>query len=85
MRFAGTSAVNWVELTTVVFRRVVLRNTCAPGRKDAPLMVSLKAGPPAVTVVGEIVEMVGMGGAMVSGSGFDCVSPFATMICASPT
>ena len=64
-----------VPLTTVVFNGPLFSKTTAPVRKLVPFTVSVKAGPPAVTEVGEMLLIVGVGGATVRGSGLDAALP----------
>jgi hypothetical protein len=55
MSLAGIAAVSWAALTNVVVRFEPLTWTVAPLTKFEPLAVSVKAGPPAVAVVGEML------------------------------
>jgi hypothetical protein len=58
-RAAGTGAVSRVALTTVVGRIVRFHSTTARGANPLPLMVSVKAGAPAVTELGLREVMAG--------------------------
>jgi hypothetical protein len=60
MLAAGIAAVNWVELTNVVAGADPPKLTVEPATKFVPLIVSVKAAPPAAAVFGEIVVMVGV-------------------------
>jgi hypothetical protein len=57
---AGTTAVNWVELKTVVTNGVVVvptfQFTVAPGPKSVPVIVSVNAAAPGATASGDISE-----------------------------
>jgi hypothetical protein len=59
---AGMAAVNCVELTNVVVGAAPPKLTTEPATKFAPLIVSVKAAPPARAVVGEIVLIDGGSG-----------------------
>ena len=61
MSVAGTEAVSCVELTNVVVRLLPFQLTTDPDTKLEPLTVRVKADPPAVALVGEIVLMAGVG------------------------
>jgi hypothetical protein len=58
-RAAGTDAVSCVALTTVVKRGVTFHSTTARGANPLPLMVSVKAGAPAVAELGLSEVMAG--------------------------
>ena len=58
---AGTAAVNCVALTNVVAGAVPLKLTVVAGTKFVPLIVSVKAAPPAMALFGEIEVIVGVG------------------------
>jgi len=47
IRLAGTVAVSWVTLTTVVVSAVPFQYAVAPTTKCVPAIVSVKAAPPA--------------------------------------
>lgn len=51
--------VNWVALTNVVATLIRLKLICEPGTKPLPLTVSVKPGPPAVALAGEMFETTG--------------------------
>jgi hypothetical protein len=59
---AGMAAVNCVELTNVVAGADPPKLTIDAATKFAPLIVSVKAVPPATALFGEIVVTVGVGG-----------------------
>src|SRR5438132_54065 len=61
MSLAGMAAVSRVALTNVVVRALLFQRTLAPETKPVPSTVSVKAGPPAVAVLGVSVVMVGAG------------------------
>jgi hypothetical protein len=65
IRAAGTAAVSWLALTVVVVNAVVPHFAVAPETKFAPLIVSVKAAPPAVAQLGLKLVIVG-GGLMVN-------------------
>ena len=52
IRFAGTCAVSWVALTTLVASAVAPHWTTAPVRKPVPVTVRVKAALPATTLGG---------------------------------
>jgi hypothetical protein len=58
---AGMAAVNCVELTNVVTGADPATLTIEDATKLVPLMVSVKAPPPATLLFGEIVVIVGVG------------------------
>jgi hypothetical protein len=60
MATAGMAAVNRVELTTVVAGVVPPKLTTEAATKFVPLTVSVKAAPPAASLVGEIPTIVGL-------------------------
>jgi hypothetical protein len=61
MSLASICAVTCVELTTVVVRLLPLALTTEELMKFVPFTVSVNAAPPAVTLDGEMLEMVGTG------------------------
>ena len=61
MLAAGMAAVNWVELTKVVASADPPKLTTEAATKFVPLIVSVKAAPPAAVLFGEIVVIVGVG------------------------
>jgi hypothetical protein len=61
MAAAGMAAVNCVELTNVVLLAVPPKLTVEAATKFVPLIVSVRAAPPATTLFGEIVVIVGVG------------------------
>ena len=61
MLAAGMAAVNCVELTKVVPGADPPKLTVEAATKFVPLIVSVKAGPPATVLFGEIVVIVGVG------------------------
>lgn len=82
---AGTDAVNWVALTNVVVKAVLLNETTAPVRKFVPFTVRVVAALPAITVDGEMLVRVGVGTVMVKLTALDAVPPaFVAVICAVP-
>jgi hypothetical protein len=52
IRFANTGAVSCVELMTLVAKLAPFHCTTAPDVNPAPFTVSVKAGPPAVALLG---------------------------------
>ena len=66
---AGMAAVNCVALTNVVAGAVPLKLTIEAAKKFVPLIVSVKAPPPATALVGEMVEIVGVGLEPLGGGG----------------
>jgi hypothetical protein len=60
MLAAGMAAVNCVELTKVVVGADPPKLTVDAATKFVPLIVSVKAAPPATVVFGEIVVIVGV-------------------------
>jgi hypothetical protein len=56
---AGMAAVNCVELTNVVAGADPPKLTTEAATKFVPLIVSVKAGPPARPLFGEIVVIIG--------------------------
>ena len=69
MLAAGMAAVNCVEFTNVVAVADPPKLTIEVATKLVPLIVSVKAAPPATVVFGEIVVIVG-----VSGGGAGCLA-----------
>jgi len=61
MLAAGMAAVNCVELTKVVAGADPPKLTVEPATKFVPLIVSVKAAPPATVLLGEIAVIVGVG------------------------
>jgi len=61
MSLAGIAAVTWVLLTKVVVRLEPFTFTTAPFTKFVPFAVRVKAEPPTVAVVGEMLVSVGAG------------------------
>jgi hypothetical protein len=61
MLAAGMAAVNCVELTNVVAGADPPKLTIEPAAKLPPLIVSVKAAPPAIALFGEIVVIAGVG------------------------
>jgi hypothetical protein len=58
---AVIEAVNWVLLTKVVVRLLPLKRTTEPAKKFVPLTVNVKLVPPAKTLAGDSVVVVGTG------------------------
>lgn len=69
MAAAGMAAVNCVELTNVVVGEVPPKLTIEAAMKFVPVMVSMKAAPPAAEVFGEIAVIVGVGLDALGGGG----------------
>jgi hypothetical protein len=69
MAAAGMAAVNCLALTNVVAGAVPLKLTIEAAKKFVPLIVSVKAPPPATAVVREMVEIVGVGLEPLAGGG----------------
>jgi hypothetical protein len=65
IRPAGTGAVNLVEFANVVANAVAPHFAVAPDTKFVPLMVSVKAAPPATAILGLRLVIVGLGGRIV--------------------
>jgi len=65
MADAGTSAVTRVALTYVVASAVPFQCTADEAKKLLPLTVRVNAGPPAVALLGESAEIVGIGLALL--------------------
>jgi hypothetical protein len=63
---ARTRAVSWVALTMGVASGEPFHCTVAPETKPLPVIVRLKAGPPAATELGLRAEMAGVGAAIVN-------------------
>jgi hypothetical protein len=61
MLAAGMAAVNCVELTKVVAGSNPPKLTIEAVTKFVPLIVSVKAAPPATALFGEILVIVGVG------------------------
>src|SRR5579862_8860441 len=61
MLAAGMAAVNCVELTKEVERADPPKLTIEAATKFVPLIVSVKAAPPATVLFGEMVVIVGVG------------------------
>jgi hypothetical protein len=61
MLAAGMLAVNCIELTKVVASADPPKFAIEAATKFVPLIVSVKAAPPAMALFGEIVVIVGMG------------------------
>ena len=59
MRLAGTDALTLLLLTKVVASCVPFHSTEAPDANPLPFTVSVKAGPPAVALVGEMLLILG--------------------------
>ena len=57
---ATIDAVNFAEVTKVVWRLIPLKRTAVPATKPAPLTVILNPRSPALTVAGEIVVIDGL-------------------------
>ena len=65
MSAAEMLAVTRVALTNVVVRAAPFQSTVAPEAKLVPSAVSVKAGPPAVALLGVSVVRVGAGAAVL--------------------
>ena len=72
-------ALNWVALTKVVVRAAPFQRTADPETKLLPLTVSVKAGPPAVALLGASEPSAGAAGggaaATVKGNAPDAAPP----------
>jgi hypothetical protein len=75
MSAAGMAAVNCVELTNVVVDAAPPKLTREPATKFVPLIVSVKARPPATALFGEIVVIVGLGLGVGVGLAVEAVPP----------
>ena|ERR1700731_3773048 len=73
-------AVSFVLLANVVVRADPFQSTTEPETKFEPFTVSVKAGPPAVALLGEIELIAGTGLLMVNVCAFDVPPPGATFI-----
>ena len=86
---AGTCAVSWVLLTTVVARAVAPKYATHPGAKLVPFRVSVKPGSPTALFVGLILVSVGVVAGftvIVNGRVFETVlSGFRTNTFSVPT
>src|SRR5262249_27410213 len=60
MSEARMDAVSWFALTNVVARAFPLKLTVEPPTKFVPFTVNVKAAPPAMALVGEMLVMVGV-------------------------
>jgi hypothetical protein len=69
MAAAEIAAANCVALTNVVAGAVPPNWTTEPATKFVPLIVSVKAAPPATELFGEIVVIVGVGLDLLGGGG----------------
>jgi hypothetical protein len=85
IRLAGTAAVSWLALTSVVVSAVAPHVTVAPATKCVPLTVSLKAAPPAVAELGLRLVMVGGGRLMVNVAPADVPPVVVAVTLAVPT
>jgi hypothetical protein len=61
MAAAGMATVNCMELTNVVVGAAPPKLAIDAATKFVPVIVSVKAAPPAAALFGEIVVIVGMG------------------------
>ena len=77
---AGTPAVTCVPLTKVVVSAVPFNDTTAPDTKPVPFTVNVNAGPPAVTVAGEMLVITGAAGATVNVNALETRPPLLTVI-----
>ena len=71
MLAAGMAAVNCEEFTNVVTGAEPPKLTFEAATKFVPLIVSVKAAPPATALFGEIAVIVGAGLGMAAGVGLD--------------
>lgn len=78
---ASTGAVNRVELTTVVASAEPFHCTTAPAANPAPFTVRVKAGPPAVALLGLRDVRLGV---TVKFTGFEVTPPEITVMLATP-
>src|ERR1700747_1949060 len=69
MAAAGMAAVNCVELTNVVVGAVPPKLTIETATKFVPVIVNVKAAPPAAVLFGEIVVIAGAGLDPLGGEG----------------
>jgi hypothetical protein len=81
IRLAGIDAVNWLGFATVVLSAVPLKLSEAPAENPVPFTVSVKAGPPAVALVGERELMAGVTGKAAL---FEVAPPDASVMDAVP-
>ena len=77
MSAAEMEAVSFVLLENVVLRGDPFQSTTEPETKFDPCTVSVKAGPPAVALLGEIELIAGTGLLMVNVIAFDVPPPGA--------
>jgi hypothetical protein len=75
MSAAEMEAVSFVLLENVVLRADPFQSTTEPKTKFDPCTVSVKAGPPAVALLGEIELIAGTGFLMVNVMGSDVPPP----------
>jgi hypothetical protein len=75
MSAAEMEAVSLVRLANVVVRGDPFQSTTEPKTKFEPFTVSVKAGPPAVALLGEIELIAGTGLLMVNVIAFEVPPP----------
>jgi hypothetical protein len=81
IRFANTGAVSCVELMTLVAKLAPFHCTTAPDVNPAPFTVSVKAGPPAVALLGSRELTAGV---TLKFTAFEVTAPDATSTAAIP-
>ena len=85
IRLAATDAISWFPLTKLLTSAKPFQFTADPERKPEPFTVNVNAGPPAVTELGERLEIEGVGALIVKISERDTIPPgFATVTLAVP-
>ena len=69
----------------LVVSLVLLKDTVAPEKKPVPFTVNVNAGPPAVTVAGEMLVISGTGAVIVNVTELEAgPDGLAKVICADP-
>ena len=81
---AGTVAFTEVALTKTVVSDVLFQRTTAPGANALPVAVRVKAGPPALVVLGVRVPSAGPA-TIVKFTAFEVIPPDDTVIRTVPT
>jgi hypothetical protein len=84
IRLAGTDAVSWAALPNAVVSTVVPHFAVAPDTKFVPLIVKVKAAPPAVAEAGLKLVIAGGGGLMVNVAPAEVPPPVVTVTLAVP-
>ena len=78
-------ALTWVELTKVVTSATPLKYTVVPGRKLVPVTIKVIGPLPSITVGGETLVIVGVGGVIARLTALETAPPgLDAVICAVP-